>query len=72
MSLNDLIQPTDQPWLNAYVNNLTIYGTQTGGGGSASVSWVPQLQFNGSSTGITYVVPPTATSNQIGNLVFIN
>jgi hypothetical protein len=53
------------------LNNLTVNGSSNVGGGTSGV-WVPQLLFNGSSTGITYSTPPTATYNQIGNMVFIN
>jgi hypothetical protein len=51
--------------------SLTVSGAINGNIGASGV-WTPQLLFNGSSTGITYVVPPTATYNQFGNIVFIN
>ena len=51
--------------------NLTVTGTINGGGNS-SLPWTPQLLFNGSSVGITYVTPPLATYNQVGNMIFIN
>jgi hypothetical protein len=79
MSIANLLtsqNPQDQSFMNITVNNLNVIGTATGtfpgAGGTSSVPWTPQLLFNGSSTGITYVTPPTATSNVIGNMVFIN
>lgn len=58
----------------------TLTGLALGAGTAAATgvtytpvtAWVPNLQINGSSTGITYSPTPTGFYQQIGSMVFFN